>query len=168
MTAPAGPTPDSTAPAPQSAPAAPQQETFPLSYVQELREEAASHRTKAKTAAEEARNATIQEYEGKFAEKDAAFTELQGKFYEASTDLLKLNAVLAAEIPVSDVLEVVALVQGNDAKSISESVQRVKALLGKAPASVSAVDRTQGTGGGTIPLNGNPVLDMLKNAVGAR
>ena len=168
MTAPAGPA-DST-PTPDAAPApeaTPQQETFTLDYVQKLRDEAAAHRIKAKEAGEAARAEVIKEYEGKLAEKDTSLTELDAAHKEASELLLKLQAVIAAKIPVEDIDDVVALVQGTDEESVSESVSRVKSLLGKSPSHVPATDTTQGSGGGVVPLNGNPVLDILKRAVGA-
>lgn len=160
-----------TAPAPttDAAPEAGQtpQETFSRDYVEALRNEAANYRNKAKTAADEARAEVAKEYKGKLTEKDTAFTALQNTSTEASTELLKLRAVIAAKIPVEDIEDVVALVQGSDEESVSESVNRVKSLLGKSPAKVAATDPTQGAGNGTVPLNGNPVLDILKRAVGA-
>lgn len=167
MTAPAGPADSAPAPDATAAPeAAPQVETFSLDYVQKLREEAASHRVKAKEAGDEARAATIKEYEGKMAEKDTAFAELSSTAKAGSEMLLKLQAVIDAKIPVDDIPDVVALVQGSDAESVSESVSRVKSLLGKSPSRIPAIDGTQGSGG-AVPLNGNPVLDILKRAVGA-
>lgn len=162
MTAPA-PAPAAAA-APEAAPQ--QQETFTLDYVQKLRDEAAGHRIKAKEAGDEARAAVIKEYEGKAAETSVELTELKTNYATAQLDLLKLKSVLEAEIPVSDVLEVATLVQGSDEASVKESVNRVKALLGKTPAKVAATDPTQGQGS-HVPLNGNPVLDILKRAVGA-
>lgn len=156
-------TPEATPATP--APEAPQQETYSLDYVQKLRDEAAGYRVKAKTAGDEAKAEVIKDYEGKLAEKDTAFTELQTLHSEASTSLLKLQAVIAAKIPVEDIEDVVALVQGDTEEAVSASVDRVKSLLGKTPAKVPAVDTTQGQGG-TVPLNGNPVLDILKRAVG--
>ena len=167
MTAPAGSA--DSAPAPDAAPApeaTPQQETFTLDYVQKLRDEAANHRIKAKEAGDAARAEVIKEYEGKLAEKDTSLTETTQSLTEASATLLKLKAVIEAKIPVEDIEDVVALVQGTDEESVSESVKRVKSLLGKSPAITPATDRTQGSGG-DVPLNGNPVLDILKRAVGA-
>lgn len=152
------------APAPE---ATTQQETFSRDYVERLRDEAASHRTKAKTAADEARAEVVKEYEGKLAEKDTAYSEIESAFGEAYTELLKLKAILREEIPAEDVLEVLELVQGNDADTIEASVKRVKSLLGKSPAKDRAVDPSQGKGN-PIPLNGDKVTNMLKAAVGAR
>jgi seryl-tRNA synthetase len=160
-------TPEAT-PADQAPEATKQQETFSRDYVQSLRDEAATYRTKAKTAAEEAKAAVIKEYEGKLAEKDTAFTELQTAHTEASTLLTKLKAVVAAKIPVEDIEDVVALVQGDNEEAIGESVKRVQTLLAKAPATSLAIDTTQGKGGQAVPLNGNPVLEILERAVGVR
>lgn len=161
-----------TAPAPTAPPATapeatPQQETFTRDYVEALRGEAAKYRTEKNSAVDAAKAAVIKEYEGKAVERDAKFSDLETSHAAAQLDLLKLKSVLEAEIPASDILEVVALVQGSDEDSVKESVNRVKALLGKSPANVSATDVTQGSGNGTVPLNGNPVLDILKRAVGA-
>ena len=79
---------------------------------------------------------------------------------------MKLKAVLAENIPTEDVLDVVSLVQGSDEESVSESVKRVKSLIGKAPAKDRPVDPSQGTGN-HVPLNGDPILQSIKAIVGA-
>lgn len=148
-----------------------QVETFSKEYVQELRNEAAKYRNEKKDAVETARSeataAAIAEYESKAsldAEKSAA---IGNELSTTKLELLKLKSVLAAEIPSVDVLEVASLVQGSDEDTISQSVERVKALLGKAPARVLPTDPSQGTGN-VLPLNGDPLLDSLKKIVGAR
>jgi sirohydrochlorin ferrochelatase len=146
--------------------ATPQQETFSRDYVESLRSEAAKHRTEKNSAVDAAKAAVIKEYEGKAAERDSKISEIETNYATAQLDLLKLRSVLEAGISTDDVLEVVSLVQGSDEESVNESVNRVKALLGKAPSKVAAVDPTQGQGS-HVPLNGNPVLDILKRAVGA-
>lgn len=145
-------------------------ETFSKEYVQELRNEAAKYRNEKKDAVEaaktEAKSEVIREYEAKLVDKDSALSEIQNELSGTKLELLKLKSVLAADIPSTDVLEVVSLVQGTDEESISDSVQRVKALIGKAPARDRAVDPSQGTGN-PLPLNGDPLLDALKKIVGA-
>lgn len=145
-------------------------ESFSKDYVQELRNEAAKYRNEKKQAVEEARaeaqSETIREYEAKLAERDTGLTELQNELSGTKIELLKLKSVLAAEIPSVDVLEVVSLVQGSDEESISDSVQRVKALLGKSPQRDRPIDPSQGTGN-VLPLNGDPLLETLKRIVGA-
>lgn len=145
-------------------------ETFSKEYVQELRNEAAKYRNEKKDAVEaartEAKSEAIREYEAKLVDRDSALTEIQNELSSTKLELLKLKSVLAAEIPSADVLEVVALVQGTDEDTVSDSVNRVKALLGKTPQKDRPIDPSQGTGN-PLPLNGNPLLDALKRAVGA-
>lgn len=145
-------------------------ETFSKEYVQELRNEAAKYRNEKKDAVEaaktEAKSEVIREYEAKLVDRDSALTEIQNELSGTKLELLKLKSVLAADIPSTDVLEVVSLVQGTDEESVSESVQRVKALIGKAPTRDRAIDPSQGTGN-PLPLNGDPLLDALKKIVGA-
>ena len=154
-----------------AAPEAGQPETFSREYVTELRNENAGLRVSKKEAVEaaktEARSEAIKEYEAQVSERDTTISTLQTDLSARDLELLKIKAVLAAEVPSEDVLDVVTLIQGTDDESVSESVKRVKALLGKAPATVPATDPTQGAGSGHIPLNGDPVLNVLKRAVGA-
>ncbi|AHY27077.1 scaffolding protein [Mycobacterium phage Phantastic] len=149
----------------------PKVESFSREYVEGLRQEAAKYRNEKKDAVEAAKTETraevVREYEAQLAEKDTAFTELKNQFDATSLELLKLKAVVEAKIPVEDILDVVTLVQGTDEETVSESVNRVKTLLNKAPASDSPVDHTQGAGG-TVPLNGDPVLKILEQAVRAK
>lgn len=148
-------------------------ETFSREYVQDLRNEAARYRNEKKDAVDaaktEARAEAIREYEEKVAEKDTALNELQTTLSDREIELAKIKAVLAAEIPTGRVLDVVSLVQGTDEDTISESVKRVKDLLGStAPANQPPVDHSQGSGGNVPPLNGDPVLNILEQAVGAK
>ena len=150
---------------PAEAPAA-QQETFSLDYVQGLRQEAAKYRSERKDAVERAKAEVIRDYEGKLSERESAFSELQGELSARSLELLKLKAVVAEGIPVEDVLDVAALIQGSDEAAVSDSVKRVKSLLDKAPKTERPVDPTQGSGN-VLPLNGDPLLETVKRMVGA-
>lgn len=158
-----------TAPTPDAAPVAPvapQQETFSRDYVESLRSEAAKYRTEKNGAVEAAKDALTKDYEGKLAEKDTVLADLQKQTAVTSLELLKLKTVLEAQVPVADVLEVVQLVQGDNEADVKASVERVKNLLAKGqPAPTPATDPTQGRGGPAIPLNGDPVLNLLKNAI---
>ena len=145
-------------------------ETFSKDYVQELRNEAAKYRNEKKEAVEaargEAKSEAIREYEVKLTDKESALAEIGNELSSTKLELLKLKSVLAAGIPSTDVLEVVSLVQGSDEDTVSDSVNRVKALLGKAPQKDRPVDPSQGSGN-VLPLNGDPLLETLKRIVGA-
>ncbi|AOT25468.1 head scaffolding protein [Mycobacterium phage BabyRay] len=150
----------------------PKVETFSREYVEGLRQEAAKYRNEKKDAVEAAKAETraevVREYEEKAAEKDGVINDLQSKLDASTLELTKLKAVVEAQIPVEDILDVVTLVQGTDEDTVSESVKRVKALLGKNAEHQSPVDYSQGTGGGVPPLNGDPVLNILEKAVRAK
>jgi chromosome segregation ATPase len=92
--------------------------------------------------------------------------ELQSQLSERGLELLKLKAVLAEGIPAEDVLDVAALIQGDDEATVSDSVKRVKSLLDKAPTRERPVDPSQGSGN-VLPLNGDPLLETVKRMVGA-
>ena len=145
-------------------PAAP--EVFSKEYVQELRNEAAKYRTDKNNAVEAARAEVIKDYESKLSERESAFSKLQGELSDRALELLKLKAVVSAGISTEDALDVVSLVQGSDEESVSESVARVKSLIGKNPPKDRPVDPSQGQGN-HLPLNGDPLLETVKRMVGA-
>lgn len=154
-------TTENAAPA-QEAPA----ETFSREYVQELRNEAAKYRTEKNNAVEAARAEVIKDYEAKLAQKDGSLSEMETEVSSRSLELLKLKMVLNEGIPTEDVLDVVSLVQGTDEATVSESVKRVKSLIGRKPPADRPVDPSQGQGN-HLPLNGDPLLEMVKSVVGA-
>jgi|LakMenE01Jun11ns_1017448.scaffolds.fasta_scaffold9691566_2 hypothetical protein len=146
-------------------PAAP--EVFSKEYVQELRNEAAKYRTDKNNAVEAARAEVIKDYESKLSERESAFSKLQGELSDRALELLKLKAVVSAGISTEDALDVVSLVQGSDEESVSESVSRVKSLIGKNPPKDRPIDPSQGTGN-QLPLNGDPLLETVRRIVGAK
>ena len=143
------------------------QETFSLDYVQGLRQEAAKYRTEKNEAVAAAKAELAAGYDRSLAAKDSEFESLRSDMSSRELELVKLRTALQAGIPSEDVFDVVALVQGNDEESISESVSRVKSLIGKAPERDRPVDPSQGSGN-TLPLNGDPLLESLKKIVGVR
>ena len=142
-------------------------ETFSLDYVQGLRQEAAKYRTEKNDAVAAAKAELSANYDRALAERDTQFEELNQTVSARELELIKLRAILSANIPSEDVLEVATLVQGEDEESISESVNRVKSLIGKNPPRDRPVDPSQGSGN-SIPLNGDPLLESLKRIVGSR
>jgi hypothetical protein len=142
-------------------------ETFSLDYVQGLRQEAAKYRTEKNDAVAAAKAELAANYDKTLAAKDSDFEELRQHVSARELDLIKLRAALTAGIPSEDVLEVVELVQGDTEESISESVNRVKSLIGKSQTWDRPVDPSQGSSN-SIPLNGDPLLESLKKIVGHR
>lgn len=143
--------------------------TFSEDYVKTLRDEAARYRTEKKTAVDESKVATraevVAEYEPQIADRDSKIAELTKTNEAQLSELQKLKAVVAAKVPVDDIETVAGLVQGDTEESISESVKRVMSIYGRQAAKERPVDPTQGQGG-TVPLNGDPILNLLSRAVG--
>ena len=156
------PTAETEAPSQEDAP---KPESFSLEYVQELRNQAAKYRTEKKAAADNAKAEVIKEYEGRLTEKEQSFGGLREELETTNLELQKLRAVLAEGIASEDALDVASLVQGTDETSISDSVKRVKSLIGKAP-KARPIDPSQGSGS-HVPLNGDPILEKVKRMVGA-
>lgn len=150
--------------------------TFSAEYVKDLRDEAAKYRTEKSSAVEAAKVDTraevIKEYEPQLADKTGEIASLKADLSVATVENLKLKAVLASEgVDAGDVLELVELVQGDDEESISESAKRVLKFYSKQDKDPKSppFDPTQGHGGGgAVPLNGDPILNILKAAVGAK
>ncbi|ATW60883.1 scaffolding protein [Mycobacterium phage Archetta] len=145
--------------------------TFSAEYVKDLREEAARYRTEKKDAVEAAKTETraevVAEYEPQIADRDTKIAELERTVADQTAELLKLKAVVDAKVPVEDVFTVAELVHGADQESISESVKRVMSIYGKKQKPDVPTDPSQGSGGAT-PLNGDPIANLLKRAVGAK
>jgi restriction endonuclease Mrr len=140
-------------------------ETFSLEYVQQLRSEAAKYRSERKSAVEAAKVAAEAEFQSKLDEAGARFTELEQAKAASDLEVLKYQKVVEAEVPAELVLDLVALVQGYDEESISESVAKLKSVMGHQVRD-RAVDPLQGSGNAE-PLNGDPLLARLKQVVGA-
>ena len=140
-------------------------ETFSLEYVQQLRSEAAKYRSERKAAVEAAKVAAEAEFQSKLDEAGARFTELEQAKAASDLEVLKYQKVVEAEVPAELVADLVALVQGYDEESISESVAKLKSVMGHTSRD-RAVDPMQGSGNAE-PLNGDPLLARLKQVVGA-
>lgn len=153
-------------PVPAPAPVA-SAETFDRTYVESLRSEAAKYRTEKNDAVSTAKAAADVEWQAKLDAATTTHTATQDELSKSQLTLLKLTKVLEADIPSDSALAIAELVKGEDEASVSESVKTVKALLGKNPPKASAVDPSQGSGSGPIPLNGDAVLDALTAIVGA-
>lgn len=161
-------TPETPATTVQETPSA---ETFSLDYVQQLRQEAAKYRNEKKTAVEEAVTKLSQEWEGKIAAKDVELTEVTTNASSKELELAKLRIALRALDPdikmdePSRAEKLAELLKGQDEESIMGSAKSALDLFGGSLKPSRAVDPTQGSGGGVLPLNGDPLLNALKGIV---
>lgn len=150
----------------QEAPQSP--ETFSKEYVQELRNEAARYRTQKNEAVEAVKATLSAEFDAKLAEKDVALAEVQNQLAEAQIELEKIFVAIDAQVPSEKVRAFAAILKGEDKDSLAESAKSAKELFGGLGSKSPAYDPTQGAGGGKpLALNGDPILEALKKAVGA-
>lgn len=141
-------------------------ETFGLEYIQQLRGEAAKYRKEKKDAVAEAKEEVRKEWEAKLNEQASKTTESEAKLGAAGVELTKIKTALSLDVPSDKVIQFAAVLQGSTDDEIKTSGESAKALFGGFETNDPATDPTQGSGG-TPPLNGGPLLDALKRAVGA-
>ncbi|AFI24924.1 scaffold protein [Mycobacterium phage SWU1] len=169
------PTPEST-PAGEATPVVdkpmePQGKVYDEAYVKALRDEAAAHRVAKKDAVEAAVKELNEKHAAELAARDTAYTELQNQLGQAWIELEKVYLSIDAQVPNDKVRAFVEILEGNDRDSIAESVKSRLELVGgfgnKTPS--PAFDPSQGRGGKPpIPLNGDPILEAIKAAVGIK
>lgn len=146
-----------------------QPKLFDEAYVKSLREEAAAARVAKKDAVDAAVKAANDAYQAELASKDTAYTELQNELAQARIELEKLYISIDAGVPSDKVRQFASLIQGNDTEAIQASAKAAYELAGGFSSKSPAFDPTQGFGGrDPLPLNGDPILNAIKAAVGIK
>ncbi|QGJ87744.1 scaffolding protein [Mycobacterium phage Leogania] len=156
-------------PAPEATPPADQTpKVFDEAYVKELRQEAAAARLAKKDAVEAAVKEANEAHTAELTARDVRITELENELGKAWTLLQKYETTIDAKVPSDKVRAFVEILQGSDADSITESAKKNLELIGgfdNKP--VRGFDPTQGLGGRKeMPLNGDPILDAIKQTLG--
>jgi hypothetical protein len=145
-----------------------QVETFSREYVESLRNEAAKYRTEKTGAVEAAKTEAQAAFDAKLAERDTAYTELEGQLGVAGVELTKLRIALELGVPSEKVLAFAEILKGATEEELKESgTKSFELFSGLKSANAAAIDPTQGSGNHHLPLNGDPLLAALKRAVGA-
>lgn len=152
----------------QPAPVAEKAETFGLEYVQQLRGEAAKYRNEKKEAVEAARAEVSQQWETKLQQATNATADVQAELSTAKTDMVKVTTALTLGVPSDKVIQFASILKGGSEEEIRASAESAKELFGEVKKSQPATDPTQGSGGGPVPLNGDPILSALMKAVGPK
>lgn len=149
-------------------PLEPQPKLFDEAYVKSLRDEAAAARVAKKDAVDAAVAAANEAHQAELAARDTALTELQNEVTAARLELEKYRIAVEAKVPSDKVAAFVSILQGADTEGLKASAQSALELAGGFSTKGSAFDPTQGFGGRKdLPLNGDPILQALKAAVGA-
>jgi hypothetical protein len=155
---------------PAAPPAGTPEETFPRSYVEQLRQENAQARINARDAAESVRTAVLGEVQPKIDAAEAEATRLKAEVGDGWVTLEKIKQAIDAGVPSDKLLSFAAAVQGVDAASIKSSAISLKELFGiSTPAPVGATDPTQGSGQRGLANPGqDPLLQALVGVVNKR
>lgn len=162
-------TPADVAPVATDKPLEAQPKLFDEAYVKSLREEAAAARVAKKDAVDAAVTAANEAHQAALAERDTAYTELQGELAAAKLELEKLYISIDSNVPSDKVRAFAGLLQGADSETIQASAKAAYELAGGFSSKSPAFDPTQGLGGRKdIPLNGDPILQAIKHAVGIK
>lgn len=144
-----------------------QPKLFDEAYVKSLRDEAAAARVAKKDAVDAAIKEANEKFQQELASKDTAYTELQNELAAAKLELEKLYISIDSRVPSDKVRAFASLLNGSDSDSIKESAKAAYELAGGFSTKSPAFDPTQGTGGrDPLPLNGDPILEAIKKAVG--
>lgn len=150
-------------------PMEPQPKLFDEAYVKSLREEAAAARVAKKDAVDAALKEATEAHAAELASRDTAYTELQNELAAARVELEKLYISIDAGVPSDKVRAFAGILQGSDTESITQSAKTAYELAGGFSTKSPAFDPTQGFGGrDPLPLNGDPILQAIKNAVGIK
>ena len=159
--------PTVTDPAPVADPVTPK--VYDEAYVKELRQEAAAARVAKKDAVDTAVTEATAAHAAELAERDVQYTQLQNELGQAWIELEKVYVALDSKVPSEHVRAFSSLIQGTDKESIGLSAKAAYDLAGGFTTRHPAYDPSQGRGGSNdLPLNGDPILDAISRAVGAK
>ena len=163
---------ETPAPAPEAAP-----KTFTEDYVKELRAEAAKYRTEAKqlkgeienvrkSSLTEAERAVVEaEQRGRMAVLSEMGKRLARTQFEAAAARRNTSYDVTSALEYVDLTRFVGEDGEPDSKAIAAAVERLVPAAGQEQTPVPSFDG--GTrSGGSIPLNGDPLLNALKSKLG--
>ena len=108
--------------------------------------------------------------EGKIAAKDAELAEAAvSASASKELELAKLKIAMRAldQDTASRAEKLADLLKGEAEEDIVASAKSAQELFGGFTKTGPAVDPTQGSGNGVLPLNGDPLLSALKGLVGS-
>jgi len=154
----------------ETAPEAAEPQTFTLDYVQQLRNEAAKHRTAKQAIENELKAQHDVALAAAKAEAEAKLSELQGESSSKDVAIEKLKAAFELNVPADKLDSFLGAVQGSTPDEVRESAKKLSELAGgfqPKAAGIPAFDPTQGQGAGSQPaLNSNALLKSLTQKLG--
>lgn len=148
----------------EAAPEAGSEQTFTLEYVQQLRNEAAKHRTAKQAVEDKLKAQHEQALVAAKAEADVKIAEAQALVGAKDIEVAKLKAALELGVPRDKIETFVDSIKGSTVEEVNASAKSLSDLAGgfAAPAaSATATDPTQGRGAQPHPLNSDGLLRSI-------
>lgn len=126
--------------------------------------QAAKYRTEKKEAVEKAKQEVADSLNEKIEALEAQIAERDSEIETSKHDAAKLRAAIGAGIANDKLFTFADLLKGDDEDELASHAEELKKLFSaeekKAPTQ-SATDPSQGSGGKTLPLNGDPLLESV-------
>jgi hypothetical protein len=140
--------------------------------IRDLRSEAAGYRTQKNDAEARVRSAVEAEWQQKLAEASTAKEAAEAQLTSAQLEVKKLRAAFGAiagegsEDLIQRADKFAALIQGSTDEEITTHATELQSLFGSPKVRTPAVDRSPGGGDPALALNGDPLTQSLKAALG--
>lgn len=128
------------------------------------RKEAAKYRTKAKAAYEEGYEKARGEHADAYSELQEQHEDTVYRLSEAELSVKRYKVALEAGVSPDSIEEFASRLQGEDEDSLRDDAQRLSQAFGISQPRGRQPDYSQAAG--NTPLNGDPLLNAVKNKLG--
>ena len=128
--------------------------------------EAAKYRTEKNSAVEAAKAEVTDSFTSKIKELEAQIEEKSSEASQANLNVERVKAAIKVGISTDKLESFAELLHGSTQEELVAHAERLKGLFTVANGSSGkATDRSQGSGGASGPLNGDPILDAVRNVI---
>lgn len=126
--------------------------------------EAAKYRTEKNEAVEKAKQEVTESFTAKVEALEAQVAERDSEITAGRHEVEKLRAAIDAGIANDKIFTFADLLKGENAEELRSHAEELKELFvveQTERSKVAATDPSQGAGGKTLPLNGDPLLESV-------
>lgn len=127
--------------------------------------EAAKYRTEKNSAVEAAKAEVTDSFTSKIKELEAQIEEKSSEASQANLNVERVKAAIKVGISTDKLESFAELLHGSTQEELVAHAEQLKDLFTVDNASSKATDRSQGSGGASGPLNGDPILDAVRNVI---
>lgn len=127
--------------------------------------EAAKYRTEKNSAVEAAKAEVTDSFTSKIKELEAQIEEKSSEASQANLNVERVKAAIKVGISTDKLESFAELLHGSTQEELVAHAEQLKDLFTVATGASKATDRSQGSGGASGPLNGDPILDAVRNVI---